>query len=243
MKNSIAQKLSVESCIAISILFVAAIIGVLLYFEWQSQVLRFFEWLEELGVWAPSFFILIEMVVALSVLPGVGLIFTLGAGFMFGVFKGSLYVVIGTTLGAAFAFTIARHLLGERAIRFLLTHSKLKLVNDELAHDGWKIVLLTSLVPFFPFKLSNYLFGLTKISLKDFILGVFFGIMPIAITNVYIGSIAADLAMLGSRSPSRSQAEWAIYGVCFIIVIGTVVYITRLARKALDKYSIGETEP
>ena len=36
--------------------------------------------------------------------------------------------------------------------------------------------------------------------------------MPITITNVYIGSIAADLAMLGSRSPSRSQAEWAIDG-------------------------------
>ena len=54
MKNSIAQRLFVESCIAISILFVAAIIGVLLYFKGQSKLLRFFEWLEELGVWASS---------------------------------------------------------------------------------------------------------------------------------------------------------------------------------------------
>ena len=235
MKNTIAKRLSLEKSIGVCLLLVATVVGALIHFEGQSQVLRFFDWLEELGVWAPFLFILVEMVVALSVIPGIGLIFTIGAGFMFGVLKGSLYVVVGTTLGATVAFTIARHLFSERAVRFLLTHSKLKLVNDELANEGWKIVLLTSLVPFFPFKLSNYLFGLTKISLKDFVPGVFLGIIPITITNVYIGSIAADLATLGSRSASRSHVEWVIYGIGFIIVIGTALYITRLARKALKK--------
>ena len=162
---------------------------------------------------------------------------------MFGIFKGSLYVVVGTTLGAAFAFTITRHLFGERAIRFLQTHSKLKLVNDELAHKGWEIVLLTNLVPFFPFKLSNYLFGLTKISLKDFVFGVFFGIMPITIANVYIGSLAADLATISSRTASRSSVEWTIYGIGFIIAIVAVIYITLIARKALDSSRLKEKLP
>jgi len=133
---------------------------------------------------------------------------------------------------------IARHFFGEKTSRFVLAHSKLKLVNDEFTRKGWKIVLLTRLVPFFPFKLSNYFFGLMQISLRHFILGVFFGIWPITINNVYIGSLAADLATLGSRSSSRSQAEWAMYGIGLIITIAAVVYITRLARRALDDYGL-----
>jgi uncharacterized membrane protein YdjX (TVP38/TMEM64 family) len=119
----------------------------------------------------------------------------------------------------------------------------LKLVNDEFKRAGWKIVLLTSLVPFFPFKLSNYLFGLMQISLRDFIFGVFFGIMPFTITNVYIGSLAADLATIGSRTASRSKMEWTIYGIGVIIAIVAVIYITHLARRALDKYISREELP
>lgn len=39
------------------------------------------------------------------------------------------------------------------------------------APRGCNIVLLTRLVPFFPFKLSNYFFGLTHSSLRGFVLG------------------------------------------------------------------------
>jgi uncharacterized membrane protein YdjX (TVP38/TMEM64 family) len=218
--------------IVICLLFIAAIVGGFLYFDAQTYVLRLFDWLDGLGAWAPPLFILIDMLVVVFVLPGV--IFTLGAGFLFGVLKGSLYVVIGTTLGATTAFLTAKHFLGERASRFLLSHPKLKMVDEEFKHEGWKIVLLTRLVPFFPFKLSNYFFGVAQFSLRDFFWGSLFGILPITVFNVYIGSLSADLATLGLRSPSRSKAEWIIYGIGFIIAIGAVIYITRLARKALD---------
>ena len=150
------QGLSLGKSIAVCLLFVALLVGAVFYFDGQAQVLRFFNWLDELGPWAPALFILVDMLVVVLVLPGV--ILTLGAGFMFGVLKGSLYVVIGTTLGATIAFMIARHLFGQSCSRFVLNHSKLKVINDEFARQGWKIVLLTRLVPFFPFKLSNYFF-------------------------------------------------------------------------------------
>jgi hypothetical protein len=44
--------------------------------------------------------------VVVLVLPGV--LFTTGAGFVFGVVKGSIYVVTGTTLGAVLAFLNSR---------------------------------------------------------------------------------------------------------------------------------------
>jgi len=75
-----------------------------------------------------------------------------------------------------------------------------------------------------------------QISLRDFVIGVFFGIIPFTITNVYIGSLAADLATIGSRTASRSKMEWTIYGIGIIIAIVAVIYITHLARRALGQY-------
>ncbi len=228
--------LSLKWRIVISSVLLFALVGALFYFQEKFHVVSFLEWLDGLGAWAPILFILVEMVVVVFILPGFGLILALGGGFMFGVLKGTLYIAIGTTLGAAFAFMIARHFFGERTLRFILTHSKFKLVNDELSRKGWKIVLLTNLVPLFPFKLSHYFFGLTGFSLRDLVIGVFFGIMPITITNAYIGSLASDLSTLGLRSSSRTQADWVIYGIGLVVMIALVVYITHLARRALDKY-------
>ena len=230
--------------IVLCIVLLLALVGALFHFQrkfHEVSVVSFLEWLEGLGVWAPFLFILIDMLVVVLVLPGV--ILTLGAGFMFGILRGSLYVIIGTTIGATIAFLIARYLFGKKATGFFLDHSKLKLVNDEFKRAGWKFVLLTRLVPFFPFKLSNYLFGLMQISLRDFVIGVFFGIMPFTITNVYIGSLAADLATIGSRTASRSRMEWTIYGIGVIIAIVAVIYITHLARKVLNSSRSKEEYP
>ncbi|RLB88295.1 MAG: TVP38/TMEM64 family protein [Deltaproteobacteria bacterium] len=238
--------LSLKWRIVIGSVLLVALGGALFYFQGKFHVVNvvsFLEWIEGVGTWAPILFILIEMVVVVFILPGFGLIFALGGGFMFGVLKGTLYIVIGTTIGAVIAFMIARHFFGERTSMFILVHSKLKMISDELSHEGWKIVLLTNLVPFFPFKLSHYFFGLTGFSLRDFVIGVFFGIMPITITNAYIGSLAADLSTLGLRSSSRSQADWVIYGIGLVVMIAVVIYITHLARRALDKYISREELP
>lgn len=239
-------RLSLKWRIVIGSILLLAFVGAFFCFQgkfYVASVVSFFEWLEGLGAWAPFFFILIDMVVVVFILPGFGLILALGGGFMFGVLKGSFYIVIGTTLGAALSFMIARHFFGERASRFILTHSKLKLLNHELSRKGWKIVLIANLVPLFPFKFSHYFFGLTGFSLHDLVIGVFFGIMPITITSTYIGSLVSDLSTLGLRSTSRSQADWIIYGIALIIMIGVVVYITRLALRVLDKYVSREELP
>jgi hypothetical protein len=60
--------------------------------------------------------------------------------------------------------------------------------------------------------------------------------MPFTITNSYIGSLACDLSTIGLRSSSKSQADWVIYGIGLFIMIGVVVYITRLALRALGNY-------
>ena len=220
--------------IAASILFVAALLGLLIHFGATDYVLRLLRWFDTQGAWAPLLFILLMAAVVVLVLPGV--LFTTGAGFVFGVVEGSLYVVIGTTLGATLAFLIARFLFGQRARQFIMARSKLHLVSDELTPHGWKIVMLTRFIPFFPSKISNYFFGLTSFSLRGYVGGSLLGFTPFSINNVYLGSIAADLSALGQRNVERTPLEWTLYGAGFLAIVIAVIYLNRLARRALARY-------
>jgi uncharacterized membrane protein YdjX (TVP38/TMEM64 family) len=223
------------------VLFVAAILAVLVYFDMHEQVLRLLRWFDEQGAWAAALFILVMAAVVVLLLPGV--LFTTGAGFVFGVIEGTLYVVTGTLIGAVAAFLIARHLFGRRARRFVMERSRLRLLSDEATPHGWKIVLLTRMIPFFPSKISNYFFGLTPFSLRGYVGGSLLGFIPYSVHNVYLGSIAADLSTMGARDLGRSPLEWALYLTGFGCTVVAVVYLNRLARRALARYEAqGEIE-
>ena len=94
---------------------------------------------------------------------------------------------------------------------------------------------LTRLSPVFPFNLLNYAYGVTKVSLKDFFFASWIGMMPGTVLFVYIGSLAGDAAALGSATGEADRARWAIRVLGFAATILVTIFITRLAKKALDK--------
>lgn len=233
-RRPFTQLASLTGFIASSILMVGAIVALLLYFGVHDQVLHLLSWVQRQGAWAALLFILVMALVVVLLLPGV--LFTTGAGFVFGVLQGSLYVVLGTTLGAVMAFLIARYLFGERATLYVRTHVRIKLVSDELTPQGWKIVLLTRLMPFFPSKLANYFFGLTRFSLGGYTIASLIGFIPFSVHNVYLGSIAADLATLGDYHAERTPLQWTLYACGFVITVVAVIWISHLAQRALARY-------
>lgn len=220
--------------IAASVLFITALLAVLIQLGVHEEVVGLLRWVDAQGLWAPLLFILVMALVVVLVLPGV--MFTTGAGFVFGVVEGTLYVVLGTTLGATLAFLLARHVFGQRAARYVRARARLGYLSDEFTPHGWKIVLLTRLVPFFPFKLSNYFFGLTRFTLRDFVAGTFLGIVPFSLHNVYLGALAADVATLGARGGERAPLDWALYGAGFLATVVLVLWLNRLARRALARF-------
>lgn len=221
--------------IAAGIAFVALILAVLVYFDLHEQLVELLEWIDAQGVMAGFYFILLMAAFVILLLPG--LLLTTGAGFVFGVIEGTVLVVAGTTIGASLAFLIARHLFGERASGFIVGRSNLKIVSDEMAIHDLKVVMLTRLIPFFPGKISNYFFGLTKFTFRGFVLGSLVGLIPFSLHNVYLGSITADLASLSRGEVERSPLQWAFYGLGFVATIVAVIYFNNLARRALATYS------
>lgn len=160
---------------------------------------------------------------------------TLGSGVLFGVVGGSICVSIGSVLGASCAFLIGRYLTRDWVSKQIEGNQKFKAIDLAVAQEGWKIVLLTRLSPIFPFNLLNYAFGVTQVSFKDYFFASWIGMIPGTIMYVYIGSLAGSLAALGSQGRSRTAAEWALYGIGLLATIALTVYVTRIAKKALDK--------
>jgi uncharacterized membrane protein YdjX (TVP38/TMEM64 family) len=80
-------------------------------------------------------------------------------------------------------------------------------------------VLLTRLSPIFPFNLLNYAYGVTGVSLKDYLLGSA-GMIPGTIMYVYIGSLAGSLATIGTSTPATNLAlQWTIRLSGFIATV------------------------
>lgn len=186
-----------------------------------------------LGVWAPVIFVALYVVVTVLFLPGS--ILTLGAGVVFGVVRGSILVSIASTLGATCAFLVGRYLARDWVAAKIAGNEKFAAIDQAVGDEGWKIVGLTRLSPIFPFNLLNYAFSVTKVSLRDFFFASWIGMMPGTVMYVYIGSLAGDLAALGAGDRTRGPAEWALYVVGLLATVAVTVYVTRLARRALER--------
>jgi uncharacterized membrane protein YdjX (TVP38/TMEM64 family) len=191
-------------------------------------------WVKSLGFLGTLVFIAIYNVATLLFVPGS--LLTVKGGCLFGIVWGSVYVLIAATLGAIWAFLLGRYLSRDWVCRKLEKNPQFQAIDRAVAKKGWKIVLLTRLSPIFPFNLLNYAFGVTQVSLKDYILGSV-GMIPATVVYVYIGSLATDLATLDmSNLPTTATTQnlqWAIRIMGLMATIAVTIYITRLAKKAL----------
>lgn len=191
------------------------------------------EWIDEQGAVGGIAFVLLYIVASVAFLPGS--VLTLGAGVVFDVFLGSVYVFIGATIGAIAAFLVGRYVARGWVAKKIAGNEKFAAVDSAVGREGLKIVLLTRLSPVFPFNLLNYAYGVTGVSLKDYILGTI-GILPGTIMYVYLGSLAGNIATIGTGDqPSNPTVVWAIRIIGFIATVAVTLYVTKVARKALEE--------
>lgn len=206
--------------------------------EFNPQVLlqQALEWIESLGSIGAIAFIGIYIIATIAFLPA--FILTLGAGVLFGVWWGSVYVFIGATLGAIAAFLVGRYLVRDWVAKKIAGNDKFRAIDRAVGKEGLKIVLLTRLSPIFPFNLLNYAFGVTGVSIQDYIIGSI-GMIPGTMMYVYIGSLAGSVALIGTETqPTNPTLQWTIRIVGFVATIAVTIYITRIAKQALSQLTV-----
>jgi len=195
-----------------------------------AYVPQFAIWVEGLGVWGPVVFILGYAIATVAFIPGS--VLTLAAGFIFGVLEGTLYTLIGATLGASAAFLIARYLARGAIERRIAGNPRFAAIDRTVGREGFKIVALLRLSPVFPFNLLNYSLGLTKVRFLHYF-AASAAMLPGTLLYVYYGAAAESLASaLGGRT-EKGTGDWIALGLGLIATIVVTTFVTRLAGRTL----------
>ena len=218
------------------LLIVTAVVAVLVlggkYLNLQQKIADVLAWVEGLGPAGMGVYTLLYIIACIFFIPGS--LLTLGAGAIYGVVTGSILVSISSTLGATAAFLVGRYFARDWIAKKIEGNQRFTTIDNAVADEGWRIVGLTRLSPVFSFSLLNYAYGLTRVSLREYVLASWIGMMPGTVMYVYIGSLAGDLASIGSETAAApSGAQWIINIVAFIATVLVTIYVTKIARKAL----------
>jgi uncharacterized membrane protein YdjX (TVP38/TMEM64 family) len=141
--------------------------------------------LDKMGVWALFAYVVIMALVVITPLPSLPL--NIAAGTYFGPVLGTLYSVSGATIGALVSFSLARFLGREVLERYLKGHINFCTpCSDRLLT---KLVLLGRLIPVLSFDLVSYGAGLTKMSMRNYVIANFIGMLPLTFIYNYFGSM------------------------------------------------------
>ncbi|MBK1853427.1 TVP38/TMEM64 family protein [Verrucomicrobiaceae bacterium 5K15] len=198
--------------------------------SWLQRVLDYISGLDPLL--APLVFISFYILATVLFIPGS--LITLAAGFLFGVGWGTLYVSLASVAGASAAFLIGRYVARDWVMKKIEHRPKFRAIDEAVGEEGSKIVFLLRLSPVFPFTLLNYALGLTQISFGRYVLASWIGMLPGTLLYVYLGSLFKSLAELAGGEREKTNTEWVFYGLGLLATLIVTIYITKIARKAIN---------
>jgi uncharacterized membrane protein YdjX (TVP38/TMEM64 family) len=168
-------------------------------------------------------------IVAFS-LPG-ATIATLTGGFLFGVFPGALYNMIGATVGATGIFLAARWGFGEGFSQKLdSAEGAVKKIKEGINENQWSMLFLMRLLPIVPFFLANLIPSFLGVPLHRFVISTFFGIIP---GSVVYTSVGAGLGEIFARGETPNLGIIFEPAILFPIIGLSALAALPIAIKAL----------
>ena len=207
--------------------------GIVLAFAFRRYltVPQIQDFVARLGHWGPMVFVLIYAVGPAFLMPGLPL--DLAAGLLFGPYWGTLYSLVGATMGATVAFLAARTVGREWTEQKL--SGPLKKLKDGVDRGGWEFVAFVRLVPVIPYNLLNYALGLTRIRLVPYVLSTFVFMLPATVVYVYTGWAGGEaLAGEGTMTETLVRVVLALSALGALAVLPRfVVRLTKRRRRKL----------
>ncbi|MDZ7629769.1 MAG: TVP38/TMEM64 family protein [Gemmatimonadaceae bacterium] len=215
----------------IALAVVVLIALVLVGRQLSGQLPRLTAAVDDLGVWGPAAFIGVYALACVAFVPAS--LLTLAAGALFGVVKGTVFVLLGATLGATGAFLIARYVARDWVSARVQRDARFAAIDAAIAEQGRKVVFLLRLSPVIPFNVLNYALGLTQVRLTDYVVASV-GMIPGTVLYVYTGKLASVVVgAAGTAAPPRGPAFYAVLGLGLAATAAVTILVTRVAKRAL----------
>lgn len=159
-------------------------------------------------------------IVGCVVLAVPGIVFAVFAGAIFGPWMGTMMCLIATTLGAMAAYLMGKFFLKDSIKPLVMKNAWLKKVlYDDVGRSDVVVLMITRLVPLFPYNLQNFAYGITDVSFAKYSIYTFVFMIP-GVAMFTIGT--AGLIDGGNR--------WLYFGIAAALLV-MVVFLGNYVRK------------
>ncbi len=157
-------------------------------------------WVAGNGILAAVAFISVYAAATAISVPGAAVL-TMTSGFLFGAVLGTLFSVMGATIGAVIVFTAARTAIGD--LLRAKAGPRLKKMEAGFRKNAFSYLLMLRLIPIFPFWLINLAPAFLGVPIRVFFTATFIGIIPGGFVYALVG---AGLGSIFDRGESFSVA-------------------------------------
>ncbi|WP_300408849.1 TVP38/TMEM64 family protein [Lagierella sp.] len=208
------QKLS-KILLTIFIVVVSVIVLKYLPFEKIREIIQ------SGGAFSPLIYIALFSILPIFFFPVP--VLALAAGIAFGLWKGTLYTMIGASINCVLMYLIARYIGKEQVDRYLnrrLSEDMKRKLTSKETNLGFYLFVLR-LTPIIPYNLINYMSGLLNIGLRKYIIISILGIMPGTI--VYLN--------MGDKSIDYKSKEFVLSIIFMIILILISNFLAKYLKK------------
>ncbi|HBH9501910.1 TPA: TVP38/TMEM64 family protein [Escherichia coli] len=150
-------------------LFACLIFALLIYaihafglFDLLTDLPHLLTLIRQSGLFGYSLYILLFIIATLFLLPGS--ILVIAGGIVFGPLLGTLLSLIAATLASSCSFLLARWLGRDLLLKYVGHSHTFQAIEKGIARNGIDFLILTRLIPLFPYNIQNYAYGLTTIT-------------------------------------------------------------------------------
>jgi len=220
------------------IAFAMLIVGALVWLAQSAPFLGAVEETENVvrrwGALSIVVYPLLVMAATVLFLPG-GLL-SLGGGFFFGLWWGTLLVLIGNLLGAAISFWIGQR-LGRRFVREkILCDDRWSALDRAISRRGPRIIFFSQLNPLFPTSLFNYLYGITKVGFWTCMKWVALGRLPGVFLYCYFGTLGQLGVRILRGESVPGPMDYVLWGGGLLLTIVVAAVLGQTATKVIEEY-------
>ena len=186
-------------------------LGIIDNFSWEN-IPKLKEEISNFGIFAPLVYIAFYVLATIFFLPGLPV--TMLAGLVFGPVWGVVYASIGSVIGISCAFLITRYVARGMVERWVNRNAQFRRIDEGVRRQGWRMLMITRLLPIFPFNLQNYAYGLTKIKFVTFFFVSWICMLPGTAAYVQLGAAVN----VGEGNIKKTLLYLAGAAVCIVLV-------------------------
>ena len=178
-------------------ILILAVLAVLFYvfyasglFELLKDFDKFREYIEGAGVIGYIIYIVLYIIVAVFFIPAS--VLTIAGGIVFGPILGAILSLIGATIGAVVSFLISRYIARDFIVEKFGNNTIFKKIEKGVEKNGKDFLILTRLVPVFPYNIQNYAYGITSINIGSYGIISLITMAPGSFVYAYMAGEIAD---------------------------------------------------